>query len=409
MECYQVGGAVRDRLLGRTVVERDWVVVGASPKEMRALGYKAVGKDFPVFLHPRTREEYALARTERKTAPGYKGFVFHTSPDITLEEDLLRRDLTINAMAQDESGAVIDPFHGREDLAAGILRHVSSAFAEDPVRILRVARFAARFDFEVAAETMALMQGMVAAGEVDALTVERVWAELEKALGEAYPVRFFEVLRDCGALARLIPELDRLWGVPQSPESHPEVDTGMHVMLVLEQSARLSPLARVRFAALTHDLGKGSTPPAEWPRHRGHEERSVGLVQDLCRRYRVPNAYRELALLTARYHGRCHDALALDPAGLLDLLLAVDALRRSERFEEFLLACEADFRGRPGYESQPYPQVARLRAALAAAAGVDPRPLAARGLTGKAMAAALADQRREAIGRALADRRDPTG
>jgi tRNA nucleotidyltransferase (CCA-adding enzyme) len=389
VEVYQVGGCLRDRLLGLPVHDRDWVVVGATPEEMRARGYRQVGRDFPVFLHPETGEEYALARTERKTGPGYTGFVFHASPEVTLAEDLRRRDVTINAMAMDAAGRLIDPHGGQEDLRQGVLRHVSPAFAEDPVRILRVARFAARYGFTVAPETEALLAAMVASGEVDALVPERVWTELERALGERLPVRFFEVLRGCGALARLFPEVDALFGVPQPPEHHPEVDTGVHAMRVLEQAARLSADPRVRFAALVHDLGKGTTPPELWPRHLGHEERGVALVEGLCARYRAPRDYREIGVLTARHHGRCHRALELRPGTLLELLEAADAFRRPERFERFLLACEADFRGRPGYEGRPYPQAERLRAARAAAAAVEARPLAARGLAGLALAQEL--------------------
>jgi tRNA nucleotidyltransferase (CCA-adding enzyme) len=386
VEVYQVGGCVRDRLLGRPVQDRDWVVVGATAEQMRALGFRQVGKDFPVFLHPHTGEEYALARTERKTGPGYKGFEFHADPGIRLEEDLLRRDVTINAMAMDAEGRVIDPYGGQDDLRRGLLRHVSPAFAEDPVRILRVARFAARYGFRVAGETETLMRAMVDAGEVDALTPERVWAELERALGEAAPAQFFQVLRACGALARLFPEIDALHGVPQRPEQHPEVDTGVHVMLVLEQAARLSADPRVRFAALVHDLGKALTPREEWPRHRDHERRGEALVAALCRRYRAPREYRDLGVLTARHHGECHRALELAPEAVLALLEALDALRRPDRFERFLLACEADFRGRPGYEARPYPQGDWLRRALATAGAVDASPLLERGLAGLAIA-----------------------
>jgi tRNA nucleotidyltransferase (CCA-adding enzyme) len=407
VKVYQVGGCVRDRLLGLPVQDRDWVVVGATPEELRARGFRPVGKDFPVFLHPETGEEYALARTERKTGPGYTGFAVHASPEVTLEEDLRRRDLTINAMAIDQAGAIIDPYHGREDLSRGVLRHVSPAFVEDPVRVLRVARFAARYGFAVAEETAALLRTMVEAGEVDALTPERVWAELERALGEPLPGRFLEVLRACGALARLFPEIEALFGVPQPAEHHPEIDTGRHLLLVLAQAARLSPDPRVRFAALVHDLGKGTTPAAEWPRHRGHEERGVALVERLCRRYRAPREYRDLGVLTARYHGQIHRALELRAATTLDLLEAADALRRPERFERLLLACEADFRGRPGYEDRPYPQAGRLRAARAAAAAVAARPLLEQGLAGARLAERLRLLRIDAV-RAQAGR-EPAG
>ncbi len=398
MEIYQVGGAVRDKLLGFAVKDRDWVVVGATPAEMEARGYRLVGADFPVFLHPQTHEEYALARTERKTAPGYKGFSVHAAPDVTLIEDLKRRDLTINAIAEDTHGTLIDPFNGREDVRNKVLRHVSAAFAEDPVRILRVARFAARFtDFTVAEETEELMRQMTANGEVDALVPERVWAELERALGETAPSRFFEVLRACGALARLFPEIDRLYGVPQHPKYHPEIDTGVHVMLVLDQATRLSNDRPIRFAALLHDLGKGTTPAEEWPSHPGHEQRSVNLVKNLCARFRVPNDYRELAMLVAEYHGDCHRAAELRPDTLLKKLEALDALRRLERFEQFLIACEADSRGRPGYENQPYPQADIFRQALRAIAAVPIQPLIDAGFKGQAIAAELSKRRIQAI------------
>ena len=372
MKIYTVGGAVRDRLQGRPVVDRDYVVVGATPDEMVALGYQPVGKDFPVFLHPHSHEEYALARTERKSGHGYKGFTVYAAPDVTLEEDLRRRDLTINAMAEDEAGALIDPYGGQRDLAAKTLRHVSEAFAEDPVRILRVARFAARFaDFSVAPETNALMRQMVDSGEVDTLVPERVWQEVARGLMETQPSRLFRVLRDCGALARLFPEIDRLFGVPQPPEHHPEVDTGVHVMLVVDWAARQGYSLPVRFAALTHDLGKGVTPPELWPEHHGHEDKSVELVRALCERIRVPADSRDLAVAVARDHGHVHRALELRPGTLVELLERVDAFRRPDRFEEFLQACECDFRGRPGYEDKPFPAPEHLRQALMAAQAID--------------------------------------
>jgi tRNA nucleotidyltransferase (CCA-adding enzyme) len=373
MQSYLVGGAVRDALLGLPVGERDWVVVGSSPAELEARGFRRVGRDFPVFLHPTSNEEYALARTERKTGPGYRGFETRFSPEVTLEEDLARRDLTINAIAQDDSGALIDPFGGGADLSNRVLRHVSAAFVEDPVRILRVARFAARFaplGFRVAPETLALMQRMVNTGEADALVAERVWAETARALEAPAPQAFFSVLRACGALAVVFPELERLFGVPQPPRWHPEIDTGVHVLMVLKLAARLSPLARVRFAALTHDLGKGTTPASEWPKHVGHEARSAELIEALAARLRVPNDFRELAVLVARHHGVCHRALELRPGTVLELLEASDALRRPERFEEFLLACEADMRGRTGFEDRPYAEGEFLRAARRAVEGV---------------------------------------
>lgn len=378
MQVYAVGGAIRDQLLGKPSQDRDYVVVGATPAEMEAAGYKPVGKDFPVFLHPQTRAEYALARTERKTAVGYKGFAFHTGPDVTLEDDLARRDLTINAMAQAVDaqdnlvGEIIDPFNGRQDLQARVFRHVSDAFAEDPVRILRAARFAARFhDFTVAPETVALMRRMVELGEVDALVPERVWQELARGLMEDRPSRMFDVLRDCGALARLMPELDRLWGVPQRADYHPEVDTGVHVMMVLDYAARRGFSLPVRFAALTHDLGKGTTPQDVLPRHIGHEQRSVALLEDVCRRLRVPNDCRELAVLVAREHGNIHRSGEFGAAALTRLVERCDALRKPDRFAEALRACEADARGRLGFEDRDYPQADRLMTARDAAASVD--------------------------------------
>jgi tRNA nucleotidyltransferase (CCA-adding enzyme) len=397
MEIYKVGGAVRDRLLGKPVKDCDWVVVGATPEQMEALGYRPVGKDFPVFLHPDTHEEYALARTERKSGRGYKGFTVHAAPDVTLQEDLRRRDLTINAMAEAADGSLIDPFGGRADLEDGILRHVSPAFVEDPLRVLRVARFAARLDFRVAHETLQLMREMSTSGELNDLTAERVWQELERALGEARPRRFFEVLRACGALAVLFPEIDCLFGVPQRSDYHPEVDTGVHIMMVLDAAARLSSDARVRFAALTHDLGKGNTPSDILPRHYGHEERSVALLNELCDRYRAPNDFRELAATVARYHGLTHRVADLRGGTVLKLLQGTDAFRRPERFEQFLLACEADYRGRLGFESRDYPQAGFLRAAFAAAQAVPTQPLVERGLQGEAFAQELQQQRIVAI------------
>jgi len=371
MKIYVVGGAVRDELLNLPVQDRDWVVVGATPEDMLAAGYRPVGKDFPVFLHPRTHEEYALARTERKTAPGYAGFAFHASPDVTLEEDLARRDLTINAMARGEDGMLIDPYGGRADLEARLFRHVGPAFVEDPVRILRIARFAARFtDFSVAPETLALMREMVANGEVDALVPERVWQEIARGLMEAQPSRMFAVLRDCGALARLLPELDRLWGVPQRAEYHPEVDTGVHVMMVVDTAARGGHALPVRFAALLHDLGKGTTPRDEWPRHIAHEARSVKLVEAVCARLRVPADCRDLALLVARYHGDIHKAVELRADTIVRLFEKSDAFRRPERFAQLLAACAADFNGRLRWEDKPYAQADLLARALASAQAV---------------------------------------
>lgn len=410
MEIYLVGGAVRDKRLGLPVTDRDYVVVGATPEEMVARGFKPVGADFPVFLHPETREEYALARTERKHGRGYKGFVVHAAPDVTLEDDLRRRDLTINAMAETLDGRLVDPFAGAADLERRVLRHVSPAFAEDPVRILRVARFAARFaprGFRVAEETLALMRAMVDSGEVDHLVPERVWAELERALGEDRPSRFFEVLRACGALARLLPELERLYGVPQPPQHHPEVDTGVHVMLVVDLAARLSSDARVRFAALTHDLGKGTTPREAWPRHVGHEARGAELVEQLCDRLRVPNEYRELAKVVARHHLVCHRLFELRPATVLELLEALDAFRRPERVALFAAACEADARGRTGLENRPYPQRRALERLLAAAQAVDTAGIASAaardGLAGEAIGQRIRAGRVEALIKVLSE------
>ncbi|MBL8303493.1 MAG: multifunctional CCA addition/repair protein [Ideonella sp.] len=394
MQRFLVGGAVRDALLGLPVQDRDWVVVGSTPEAMVAAGYLPVGKDFPVFLDPDTREEVALARTERKTAPGYHGFAFHADPSVTLEQDLLRRDLTINAMAEDADGRLVDPWGGRQDLADRWLRHVSPAFAEDPVRILRLARFAARFaEFRVAPETEALMRGMVEAGEVDALVPERVWQELARGLMEARPSRMFEVLRGCGALQRLLPEVHRLWGVPQRADYHPEVDTGVHLMMVLDTSARLDAPLPVRYACLGHDLGKGTTPADVLPRHLGHEERSVTLVRAVSERLKVPGDCRELAELVAREHGNVHRSGEFGAAALLRLLERCDALRRPERFDQVLLACECDARGRLGLEEQPYPQRARLQQARVLAAGVDTAAIAE--------TAARAGRRGPAIGEAI--------
>jgi tRNA nucleotidyltransferase (CCA-adding enzyme) len=368
-----VGGAVRDRLLGLPVRERDWVVVGATPEELVRLGYEPVGREFPVFLHPTTHEEYALARQERKVGPGYRGFTTQFAPTVTLEEDLRRRDLTINAMAEDENATLIDPYGGRADLDARLLRHVSEAFVEDPVRILRVARFAARLaplGFRVADDTLLLMRRLADSGELRTLVPERVWQETERALAEARPEVFFATLRACGALAVIYPEIDALFGVPQPPRWHPEIDTGVHVMLALQYAAGNGASGMVRFAVLTHDLGKAQTPKSAWPSHHGHEEFGVPLIEDLCDRLKVPNTHRELAILTARYHTLVHRALELRPETVLTLLENCDALRRPERFAELLLACEADARGRTGREDAPYPQVGYLRRMLTAAAGV---------------------------------------
>jgi len=371
LKTYLVGGSVRDELLGLPVKDHDYVVVGTTPEAMTRLGYRPVGKDFPVFLHPQTHEQYALARTERKVSRGYKGFEVFTSPQVTLQEDLARRDLTINAIAKSQDGQIIDPFNGVADLEAGILRHISPAFTEDPVRILRTARFAARFGFRIAPETLALMSEMVHNGEVDALVPERVWQELSRGLMEKNPSRMFYVLRECGALARIMPEVDVLFGVPQPAHAHPEIDTGVHVMMVIDHAAVKDYSLAVRFAALTHDLGKGTTPPEEWPRHIGHEARSIHLTQDLCERIRVPRELRSLALLVARFHGNVHRAEELKPATIADMLQAVDAYRKPGRFEEFLQACASDFHGRPGYAAKPYIQAERFQKAYFAAKSVD--------------------------------------
>jgi tRNA nucleotidyltransferase (CCA-adding enzyme) len=385
MNIYAVGGAIRDKLLGVPVQDRDYVVVGATPEQMVAQGYRPVGKDFPVFLHPQTHEEYALARTERKTAAGYHGFQFFYAPDVTLDEDLARRDLTINAMAREVRpdgeliGPVIDPFNGRADLQARLFRHVSDAFLEDPVRILRTARFAARFvDFTVAPETLMLMRKMVADGEVDALVAERVWQEVSRGLMEKKPSRMFDVLRECGALARILPEIDALFGVPQRADYHPEVDTGVHVMMVVDHAAQQGYALPVRFAALAHDLGKATTPEHVLPRHIGHEGRSVDLLKPLCERLRVPNDCRDLALLVAREHGNIHRVMEMGAAALVRLFERCDAIRKPARFAEALQACEADARGRLGFEMRDYPQAERLRVALVAARAVDAGAVAKR-------------------------------
>ena len=407
MKTYLVGGAVRDALLGLPVKDRDWVVVGADPAAMKAAGFLPVGRDFPVFLHPQTHEEHALARTERKTAPGYHGFAFHAAPEVTLEDDLARRDLSINAMAEAD-GVIVDPFGGQRDLAAKLLRHVSPAFAEDPVRILRVARFAARFaDFTVAPETLALMQAMVATGEVDALVAERVWQELSRGLMEAKPSRMIEVLRDCGALARLLPELDRLFGVPQPAVHHPEIDTGIHLLMVLDQCAAQQAPLTVRYACLCHDLGKGSTPADILPRHIGHEGRSATLANTVSERWRVPADCRELAELVAREHTHIHQSTSFSPEARLRLLERCDAWRRPQRFEQLLWACECDARGRLGLALRDYPQRASLSADLRATLGVDLAEVSAAamaaGKTGPAIGLAVQAARLKALQRCHAN------
>ncbi len=400
MKIYLVGGAVRDKLLGYPFHEHDWVVIGASPEEMLNLDYKPVGKDFPVFLHPDTNEEHALARTERKTGTGYHGFQFHTDKSVTLEQDLERRDLTINAMAEDHDGRIIDPYEGQKDLAEKKLRHVSAAFSEDPVRVLRVARFAARYHhlgFSIASETMTLIADIVQSGEMDHLTPERTWKETESSLKEKSPWVYFEILRECGALGKIFPELDRLFGVPQPEEHHPEVDTGVHTIMSLKQASLLSDSPEVRFATLVHDLGKGTTPKKEWPRHIAHEARSEKLIKKLCKRLRVPNHYRDLASAVGLLHTQCHTALLLKPVTVLKLLNNLDAFRRPEKLQDFLLACRADAQGRTGKENASYLQADYLLAAQAAAAAVETKPLMEQGLEGKALGEALQRERTKKI------------
>jgi len=403
MNTYLVGGSVRDQLLGSPIKDKDWVVVGSTPEEMIAKGYQPVGKDFPVFLHPKTHEEYALARTERKTAPGYRGFVVHAEPDITLEQDLARRDLTINAIAQADDGSLIDPFNGQQDLKDKVLRHVSPAFTEDPVRVLRIARFAARFDFTIADETKRLIQQMVAAKELDHLVSERVWQELVKALATDKPSLFFMALRGTGALASIFPEIDRLFGVPQVPKWHPEIDTGIHVMMVLDQAAKLSDEITVRFAALCHDLGKGTTPADVLPQHIGHEARSVELTASLCQRLRVPKDIQSLALKVAEYHTHVHLLFELRPATILKVIESLDAFRRPERFEQFMLAGEADFRGRPGYEKLAMPEKKAFKCCFLAAKAITAKPFVEAGLQGPAINEALRKQRIQSIKQVMDD------
>ncbi len=405
MKIYCVGGAVRDELLGLAVKDHDYVVVGATPQVMLDEGYKPVGKDFPVFLHPQTHEEYALARTERKTAAGYKGFAVYAAPEVTLEEDLARRDLTINAIAKivnssatDGQAQLIDPFNGLADIKSKTLRHVGEAFAEDPVRILRAARFAARFtDFSVAPETLQLMQQMVATGEIDALVPERVWQELAKGLMEQKPSRMFEVLRACDALQKILPELDRLWGVPQPPQHHPEIDTGVHVMMVIDYAAKQNFKLPVRFAALMHDLGKGTTPKDVLPRHIGHEIRSVELLKDVCKRLRVPNHCRELAQIVAKFHGKLHQVSKMRADTLLEFLMELDAIRQPARFADFLKACEADSRGRTGLENCDLPENALMKLALKKVLSVDSGAIAQGFSEPEKIKAAVFEARLEAV------------
>ena len=402
MQVYLVGGAVRDELLGIAVKDKDFVVVGSTPDEMIAAGFKPVGKDFPVFLHPKTHDEYALARTERKTAKGYKGFVVHASPEVTLEEDLARRDLTINAIAKDSTGKFIDPYNGLADIQSKTLRHVSDAFAEDPVRILRAARLSARFqDFSLAPETNQLMQQMVAAGEVDALVAERVWQELAKGLMEDKPSRMFDVLRACCALKKILPELDKLWGVPQSAQYHPEIDTGVHVMLAIDYAARQNYALAVRFATLMHDLGKGVTPAELLPQHIGHEARGIHLVKDVCKRLRVPNDCKELAQIVSKFHGKLHQVLQMKPSTLLSFIVELDAIRQPERFKDFLRACEADSRGRTGLENHATPATDLMQKVLAAAMNVDAGAVASAYDAPEKIKAAVFEARLDAVKKTL--------
>ncbi|MBA0218374.1 multifunctional CCA addition/repair protein [Pectobacterium brasiliense] len=412
MKIYLVGGAVRDSLLGLPVTEKDWVVVGATPENLLEQGYQQVGKDFPVFLHPVSRDEYALARTERKSGKGYTGFVCHAAPDVTLEQDLLRRDLTINAIARTERGGLIDPYHGRRDLENRVLRHVSTAFSEDPLRVLRVARFAARFahlGFQIAEETMALMQKMAHEGELAYLTPERVWKETEKALGTSSPDVYFQVLRDCGSLAVLFPEIDNLYGVPAPAKWHPEIDTGIHTMMTVAMAARLSPEIDVRFATLCHDLGKGLTPPELWPRHHGHGPAGVKLVEALCQRLRVPNPIRDLAKLVAEYHDLVHTVQVLQPKTLLKLFDAIDVWRKPQRLEQLALTSEADARGRAGFEEAPYPQGDYLREAFRVASQVSSADVVADGFKGIDVRNELARRRIHALADWKAQQPDSSG
>lgn len=392
MQTYLVGGAVRDALLERPVKDHDWVVIGATPDDMLAQGYQQVGADFPVFLHPETQEEYALARTERKSGKGYQGFICDFSPDVTLEDDLLRRDLTINAMARGEDGHIVDPFNGQQDLKNRLLRHVSPAFQEDPLRVLRVARFAARFaglGFKVADETMTLMTTMVDEGELEHLVAERVWVETQRALSEDHPEVYFSLLKECGALAAWFPELDALFGVPQPEQHHPEIDTGVHALMSLQAAVVMTKNTTIRWAALVHDLGKGLTPHAEWPRHIAHEKRGIKPIKALCKRLKAPNDATTLAILCSEFHTHAHRAFELKAETILKLFDQLDVWRRAERFEEFLSVCIADARGRTGLENSPYPQADYLREALAEAHNVTAKQIIEQGFQGAKIRDAL--------------------
>ena len=400
MQIYLVGGAVRDELLGLQAEERDWVVVGGTEAEMLAKGFQKVGKDFPVFLHPKTKEEYALARTERKIGQGYYGFQCYSSPEVTLEDDLRRRDLTINAMAKAANGEIIDPFNGQQDLKLRLLKHVSPAFNEDPVRILRLARFAAKFaqfGFTVAKETQALMIDMVKSGEIDALVPERVWQELSRALITPKPAEFIQVLKDCGALARLFPELDKLWGIPQDAKCHPEIDTGVHVIMTLNAVCNLTADPKIRFAVLCHDVGKAVIPQEQWPNHNGHEELGVGIIKDWCKKYRVPNDYKELAIHFARWHMHSHTVFKLTGADIIKMFSAMDAFRNSNILAEFLLAAESDHKGRKGTEDLPYPQADFLRQAFAIAQQISAQPFIEQGFSGEELGQQIYQARVRAV------------
>ena len=401
MKIYLVGGAVRDKLMGIPIKDRDWVVIGATPEEMIREGYIAVGEDFPVFLHPETKEEYALARTERKSGKGYKGFVFYSSPEITLEDDLKRRDLTINAIAEDEDGNLIDPYGGEADLKNGILRHISSAFVEDPLRVLRVARFAARFGFKIADETMELLKTISKSGELDTLIPERVWSEMQKALTGKYPTRFILALKSCYALEKLFPEIEALFGIPQDKKSHPEIDVGRHTLMALNQSVQLSSDPLIRFAVLVHDLGKATTPKKQLPNHDGHESRGVKIINSFCKRYKVPNKYHDLAACVSEFHLDCHKIQEMNPKEILEKLEKLDAFRRTERFKQFLTACESDSRGRAGYEEKEFPQAKYFLNALEITKDVDIDILKNKGLEGEKLGKALRKERIKILEKAL--------
>ncbi len=401
MKIYLVGGAVRDKLLGLPVKDRDWVVIGATPKKMIEEGFEPIGENFPVFLHPKTKEEYALARTERKSGKGYKGFVFYSSPKVTLEDDLKRRDLTINAIAEDENGELIDPYGGEADLKNGILRHVSPAFVEDPLRVLRIARFAACFGFKIADETIKLLHIISKSNELDTLTPERVWSEMEKALAGKYPTRFILALRSCNALKILFPEIDALFGIPQDKKYHPEIDVGRHTLMALNQSVQLSSDPIVRFSVLVHDLGKATTPKEQLPNHDGHETRGINIIDSFCERYKIPNKYHDLAACVSEFHIDCHQIQEMEPKEILERLEKLDAFRRPERFKKFLIACESDSRGRAGFEEKEFPQAKYFLNALEISRGVNVDLLANKSLKGKELGEALRKERIKILEEAL--------